>query len=131
MKKILLFLFILVSFQAFGQTPTGFQSRKVNERLQGKFMVDTAFYLPRFTDTVQANLHKLVDTCGSMFFSYTKDSIYYRACNPKRWISLGSGSGSGKVDSVILRNDTLKYYVDGTGTVITPVVPYNFTGLGS
>lgn len=91
MKKILFGLLILIGINSFGQT--GFQYRRVNERIQGKFMVDTAFYLPRFTDTVQANLHKLVDTCGSMFFSYTKDSVYYRACNPKRWIVVGSGGG--------------------------------------
>ena len=96
MKKILFGLLLIISFQAFGQVPTGYQYRRVNERIQGKFMVDSVFTLPRYTDTVQANLHKLtVDTCGAMFFSYTKDSVYYRACNPKRWITVGSGSGGG------------------------------------
>ena len=94
-----------------------------------RIIVDSVFNIPRFTDTTQANLHIGFDSCGAMFFSYTKDSIYYRACNPKRWISLGSGGGTGSVDSVVLRNDTLKYYIAGTGTVITPVVRYNFTSL--
>jgi lysophospholipase L1-like esterase len=100
MKKILFFILLIVSIQSFGQ-PTGFQKRIVNERLQGGFIVDSLMVMPRFTDTTQANLHKRFDTCGAYFFSYTKDSVYYRACNPKRWICVGSGSGSGSgIDSL-------------------------------
>ena len=122
MKKILFFILLIVSIQSFGQgtykgeskigeiiyydgyfiknnhfttTPTGFQTRIVNERIQGGFMVDSLMIMPRYSDTTEANLHKRFDTCGSYFFSYTKDSVYYRACNPKRWICLGSGGGSG------------------------------------
>ena len=93
MKKILLFLLLIVSIYSFGQT--GYQTRKVKERIDGRFMVDSVFNMPRYTDTTAANLHKGLDTCGAMFFSYTKDSVYYRACNPKRWICVGSGSGGG------------------------------------
>jgi lysophospholipase L1-like esterase len=95
MKKILFAILVLIGINSFGQVPTGFQVRIVRERIQGKLMVDSVFYVPRYTDTVQANLHRLtVDTCGAMFFSYTKDSLYYRACNPKRWITVGSGGFS-------------------------------------
>ena len=45
----------------------------------------------------------------------------------------GSSFGGGSVDSVVLVDgpiyDTLKYYIDGVGTDITPVVPYNFSTL--
>ncbi len=94
--RIILILTLFISIQSFGQVPTGYQKRTVNERIQGKFMVDSFFNIPRYTDTTAANLHKGVDSCGSMFFSYTKDSVYYRACNPKRWICVGSGTGTTK-----------------------------------
>jgi len=94
MKKILFFILLIVSIQSFAQ-PTGFQKRIVNERIQGGFMVDSLMIMPRFTDTTEANLHKRFDTCGAYFFSYTKDSVYYRACNPKRWVSVGSSSAGG------------------------------------
>src|SRR6188768_4088269 len=116
MKKILLFILIVISIQSFGQ-PTGYQKRIVNERIQGSFMVDSAFNIPRYYDTTAANLHKRSDSCGAMFFAYGKDSIYYRACNPKRWISVGSGSGTTLTfeesvvksnDSVFLRNEKVE-----------------------
>ncbi len=133
MKKILFFILLIVSFQAFGQ-PTGYQKRIVNERIQGSFMVDSAFNMPRYYDTTAANLHKRSDSCGAIFFSYAKDSIYYRACNPKRWIILGSGGGGGgAVDSVTLNTgpvyDTLKYWIGSTGTIITTVAKFDFTSL--
>src|SRR6187399_1454591 len=93
--RIILILTLFISIQSFGQVPTGYQKRIVNERIQGSFMVDSAFNIPRYYDTTAANLHKRSDSCGAMFFAYGIDSIYYRACNPKRWISVGSGSGSG------------------------------------
>src|SRR5687767_3503523 len=94
MKKILFAILVLISFQAFGQVPTGYQKRIVNERIQGEFMVDSAFHLPRYYDTTAANLDKAFDTCGKMFFSYAKDSVYYRACNPKRWITVGTSTSN-------------------------------------
>lgn len=50
MKKILLLLLVVVSFQAFGQNPTNYQYRTVRERLIA-MMVDTALHLPRYNTT--------------------------------------------------------------------------------
>src|SRR6187402_3075315 len=113
MKKILFFILLIVSVQSLGQIPTGYQKRIVNERIQGSFMVDSAFNIPRYYDTTAANLHKRSDTCGAMFFSYTKDSVYYRACNPKRWITVGSGGFSNPMIDV---GDMIRGGASGTPT---------------
>ncbi len=94
MKQIILILTLFISIHSFGQVPTGYQKRIVNERIQGSFMVDSAFNIPRYYDTTAANLHKRSDSCGALFFAYGIDSVYYRACNPKRWISVGSGGSN-------------------------------------
>ncbi len=127
MKNIFVLFLLIVSFQSFGQTPTGHQVRKVNERIQGEFIVDSAFTLPRYTDTTAANLDKAFDTCGKMFFSYAKDSVYYRACNPKRWITVGSGSGGG---GTINPGTTGKpaYYIASTTLDDFAAVDYALTG---
>lgn len=139
MKKLILILTIFISIQSFAQVPTGYQKRIVNERIQGSFMVDSAFNPPRYYDTTAANLHKRSDTCGAMFFAYGIDSLYYRACNPKRWISVGSGSGSGSGLQNYVRCGLLSGgIVAWTGTGLNfnaseafynlDYIPYHFTG---
>ena len=51
MKKILLFLLLIVSIYSFGQTPPGYQTRIVRERIQGSFMVDSGLHVPRYNGT--------------------------------------------------------------------------------
>ncbi len=47
MRKILLLLLVILSFQAFGQTPPGYQSRLVREKVIS-FMVDSTLHFPRY-----------------------------------------------------------------------------------
>lgn len=47
MKKILLFVLILITIQSFGQNPSNYQYRTVRERLLA-FMVDSSFHVPRY-----------------------------------------------------------------------------------
>ena len=47
MKKILLFILVLVSVQVFGQNPSNYQYRTVRERLLA-MMVDSSFHIPRY-----------------------------------------------------------------------------------
>ena len=51
MKKILFGLLVLISIQALGQNPPGYQSRIVRERIQGSFMVDSTLHIPRYNGT--------------------------------------------------------------------------------
>jgi len=114
MKNIILFICLVVSFQMFGQVPTGFQYRRVNERIQGKFMVDSMGYMARYYDTTAANLHMLIDTCGAHFFSYATNTVWVRACNPKHWVEVGSGGGIGTLDTLLPR-DAMFDVVQNTG----------------
>ena len=103
--RIILILTLLISIQSFGQVPTGYQVRRVNERLQGKFMIDTSVTLPRYADTTAANLHKGVDTCGAVFFAYLTNSLWIRACNPKHWVEVGS---SGVTENIFTSDGILE-----------------------
>jgi len=132
MKKILFFILIVISIQSFAQ-PAGYQKRIVNERIQGSFMVDSAFNIPRYYDTTAANLHKRSDSCGAMFFSYAKDSIYIRLCNPKKWITLGSGGSTPGWNAVLAVNshsptitDEVNIAMGGNGFSILGASFYTF-----
>jgi hypothetical protein len=50
MRKILLMILVIVSFQAFGQNPTNYQYRTVRERLIA-MMTDSGLHFPRYNTT--------------------------------------------------------------------------------
>jgi hypothetical protein len=137
MKNIILFVCLVVSFQMFGQVPTGFQYRRVNERIQGKFMVDSMGYMARYSDTTAANLHMLIDTCGAHFFSYATNTVWVRACSPKHWIEVGSGGGIGTLDTLLPRLNQWDVVQNAAGTsykshreIVYNVKDYGATGDG-
>lgn len=90
MKKLLLFLNILVSLSCFSQPVTQRASPSLTTA-DGRLMVNLNFYLPRYLDTTAANLQKGVDTCGAIIFTYPGNKIWKRSCNPKKWENITNG----------------------------------------
>lgn len=79
MKNILGLVFLIISINVFGQNPPGYQSRKVNERIQGSFMVDSTQHIPRYCGTpsgvrgggsVQDGAVAM-DTCNNIMYMYS------------------------------------------------------------
>ena len=141
MKKIFFAILVLVGINSFGQrkdvpaafyfpfnkhlidyfmppVPTGYQTRIVNERIQGSFMVDSAFNMPRYYDTTAANLHKRSDSCGAEFYSYKDKTVWMRIC------PLGAGkywamtANSDNVFTIINNYLDSNYYQPNDSTLI-------------
>jgi hypothetical protein len=95
MKK-LAFIVLLV-----GSFITSFSQRIVqragpaNTVADDKLQVNKNFYLPRYADTLTANNTLGVDSCGALIYTYASNKLWSRACNPKKWIEVGTGGGGG------------------------------------
>jgi len=120
MKKLFFFLLSLATAAAsFGQTQVRAAEIVADQRL-----------FPPVQDT--SNAPKRV---GELRLRASDTSLYMgiSITGAKKWQKLlkltDVSIGGGDVDSVTLENDTLFYYVGATPTMITPVVPYDFTSL--
>ena len=65
-----------------------------------------SFRLPVYQDTIQANAAYTLDSCGKMIYTYKGNLIWFRACNPKRWLQVGTGSVSA-IDSLKRSSDSI------------------------
>jgi len=59
------------------------------------------FFVPRYADTVFANLNKGIDTCGALIFTYDYNGFWYRQCSPKKWVQLFGNSPSPSSDTLV------------------------------
>jgi len=98
-KRLLTILSILIiSFNSFGQTrasTSGFSPR-ANQTFvveDGNLSARNALFIPRYTDTTQANTFILKDTLGAVIFNYATMSLWVRSGSPKTWVEIGSGGG--------------------------------------
>jgi len=79
MKKILGLILLVVSVNLFGQTPPGYQTRIVRERIQGSFMVDSTLHIPRYCGTPSGvrgggsiqDGALAMDTCNNLLYIYS------------------------------------------------------------
>jgi len=86
MKKILFFILLIVSIQSFGQTPPGYQSRLVMEKVVS-FMIDSTLHIPSYCGTPSGvrsggsirDGALAMDTCNSILYIYSTST----------WIEVG------------------------------------------
>jgi hypothetical protein len=116
-RIILLFLFVFSYCVGTSQSISQ-RSQPVITVQDARLFAQFNFRPPVFSDTIQANLQIGLDSCGALIFSRSINSYYYRACSPKRWVAIGSGSGGGGTfQNNIIMNATaanrLGYWVNG------------------
>jgi hypothetical protein len=87
-KKILFILSVLLICLSAISQPVINRTFGTNTVNDPRLMASTNFYIPRYVDTSSANILKGIDTCGAQIFTYSGNAVWYRACNPKRWIKL-------------------------------------------
>lgn len=114
MKKLLSIILVLVSLSAFSQ-PVINRSLSVNTVSDARLQAQRNLFTPRYVDTTSANLDKGVDSCGAIIFTYSTNSLWLRACNPKRWVQ-GSGGGG-----TIVTENTESVILSGTGDASDPL----------
>lgn len=113
MNKFIVFIFCLLSFlnvKSQGIVQRGASTVTVaDSRLQANLN----FFIPRYTDTTQANILKGIDSAGAVIYTYNY-GLWYRAHNPKRWIPI--------LPTISPSGDTLFYRIGGNAAVPTPCV---------
>jgi len=96
MRKLIISIILICSFgAAFSQAVIN-RAGPANTVQDARGMWLYNAFLPRYIDTVSANLQKGVDSCGAIIFTYDVKALWFRSCSPKKWIQiLPSGSGTG------------------------------------
>jgi hypothetical protein len=91
MKKLLLIPLLFLLINSFGQpivNRAGAANTVSDPRLQARLNL----FIPRYTDTTQANLSIGIDSCGAVIYTYDVDAFWVRQCYPvKHWGRIGSG----------------------------------------
>jgi hypothetical protein len=109
MKKLLLLIWFLFSLViVFSQTVVNNTTPGNTIGSYRNMFVKNA-YLPRYTDTTQANIAGTnlntnnigVDSCGAIIFTRSPQSLWYRCCSPKRWCKLLDISDTSLLNSLI------------------------------
>lgn len=118
MNRIILLVLFVLSYCVGTSQSISQRSQPVITVQDARLFAQYNFRPPVFSDTVQANLQIGLDSCGALIFSRSINSYYYRACSPKRWVAIASGSsGGGTFQSNIIMNATaanrLGYWVNG------------------
>lgn len=116
MKKLLLLIPLIVSsFLVFAQ-PKVTRSTGANTVMDTRLGAIKNFLTPVYSDTsVASQIANIgIDSCGAQIFTYDVMGLWVRACNPKRWIRIGS------VTALISSNSIL---VSGAGTDASPYIP--------
>jgi hypothetical protein len=90
MKSKIILLFLLISsFIGFSQPVINrtFGTNTVNDP---RLSATLNLLIPRYGDTTAANsgTNLGVDSCSAIIFTYSDNSYWLRACNPKRWIKI-------------------------------------------
>ena len=95
-KIIVTILFLIGGLNLFSQTLSPPNTPGVTGRstvpVEDKYLFARQhFGLPRYTDTVQANIYNgLQDTCGAIIFTYDIAAIWFRSCSngSKQWVQI-------------------------------------------
>ncbi len=95
-KIIVTILFLIGGLNLFSQTLSPPNTPCVTGRstvpVEDKYLFARQhFGLPRYTDTVQANIYNgLQDTCGAIIFTYDIAAIWFRSCSngSKQWVQI-------------------------------------------
>lgn len=90
MKKLLVFIFIVLSVTAFSQSVVN-RAGKANTVADQRLMAILNLFVPQYLDTTTVD--KGIDSCGAII--WTRDNkLWVRNCNPKHWTEVGSGGAS-------------------------------------
>jgi len=92
MKKLLLSIFITFIFYGSFSQPIINRAGSANTTQDGRGMWLYNAFMPRYADTVAANLQKGIDTAGAIIYTYNVNSIWYRQNSPKKWVLLSNGN---------------------------------------
>ncbi|MBK7883511.1 MAG: hypothetical protein IPJ81_06730 [Chitinophagaceae bacterium] len=92
MKKLLLSIFIIFLFYGSFSQPIINRAGSANTTQDGRGMWLYNAFMPRYVDTVAANLEKGIDTAGAIIYTYDVNSIWYRQNSPKKWVLLSNGN---------------------------------------
>ena len=107
MKKIILFIALLASCViGVSQPPiVNRQPSRSNTLMDHDLFVDFTFRTPVFADTTAANAAGSLDSCGRMVFTYDVMAHWSRACDPKRWVRVGSTTSITGSQSIFIAGD--------------------------
>lgn len=106
MKKILLSLLLsTIILTAFSQPISNRSSGAVTTQ-DARWSALYNMLLPKYDDTTQANLPQYIglDSCGAAIFTRSDNNFWIKQCNPKKWVLVSGGGGSGTVTSVATTN---------------------------
>ncbi len=121
MKKVVLSIFIIFLFYGSFSQPIINRAGSANTTQDGRGMWLYNAFMPRYLDTVAANLQKGIDTAGAIIYTYNVNSIWYRQNSPKKWVLLSNGNApvyTADRGVKILSNNTIRLTdtVEGAGT---------------
>ena len=91
MKKIFIAILLAISIKGASQPVVG-RSGSANTVMDSRWMGQYNMFVPRYADTVSANLQKGIDSCGALIFCYNTNSLWFRQCSPKKWVAFGGSS---------------------------------------
>ncbi len=134
MRKILLLLLVILSFQAFGQTPPGYQTRIVRERIQGSFMVDSTLHIPRYNGTPSGVRGGGSVQDGALAMDTTNHILYIYSGGIWRTVSGGTPTLQQVTTAGNRTTDDIHLYNGATDSLIlqsTQLAVYNAFGGGS
>lgn len=111
MKKVVLFLVLLVSFKGFSQ-PIVNRASSNNTVADGRLQATLNFYLPRFLDTASANSASSpnnigIDSLGAQIFTYDVMGTWVRTKDVngvKKWIQTSAGGSVGSGTWIVSGN---------------------------
>lgn len=105
---LLILLFFSTAVFSQQRDPTPGTQPRANQQIQvedANWFARNNLGLPRFADTAQANTFTKMDTCGRFIYTYDINGLWYRACSPKRWVTLPQ-------QGIIINGDTVTYLMD-------------------
>jgi hypothetical protein len=88
MRKVLLFVFLLVCSYTFGQ-PIVNRAGAANTVADANLFALRSFRPPVYADTTAANnAYPTLDSAGKVFYSFNDKAIWFRQHSPKKWVKL-------------------------------------------
>ncbi len=95
MKKLLTLLIILISLNGLGQSiyPTPYNqqgSPSTLVQVRGGWKADSTAMMPKYVDTITANLYKTKLYAGSIIFTTGDGNYWYRSADAARWLLFGN-----------------------------------------
>jgi len=134
MKKSSIILYFIVSFfSAFSQNivPRSNSSLTVAD---SRFQATLNMFVPRYEDTISANIQIGIDSSGSIIYTYDTKSFWYRQNSPKKWMpvsvpnSISAGNLGNGVRIFSPDNNGIKtLFSDATGNFDSLSNPFGIT----